>query len=88
CSYVCPSKIPLVHYFRFAKTEIMNQQQETLKSDNARIRHDNRQQRLELEKKEKEQRQRQRKAALAATKAAKEKEQAQKDSSLDNVENK
>ncbi len=87
CSYVCPSKIPLVHYFRFAKTEIMNQQQETLKADNARIRHDNRQQRQEAEKKEKEERQRQRKAALAATKAAKEKEAAEKANNPDNVEN-
>jgi electron transport complex protein RnfC len=88
CSHVCPSKIPLVHYFRFAKTEIMNQEQETLKADNARIRHENRQQRQELEKAEKKERQRQRKAALAATKAAKEKEQAEKANNPDNVENK
>lgn len=86
CSYVCPSKIPLVHYFRFAKTEIMNQQQETLKADNARIRHDNRQQRQELEKKEKQERQRQRKAALAATKAAKEKAEKAAQSSTDEQE--
>lgn len=69
CSYVCPSKIPLVHYFRFAKTETMNQQQEMYKADQARIRHENRQQRHELEKKEKTERQRQRKATLAATRA-------------------
>ena len=87
CSYVCPSKIPLVHYFRFAKTEIMTQQQETLKSDIARVRHENRLERLELEKKEKQERQRQRKAALAATKAAKEKEAALKANNPDNVEN-
>ncbi len=87
CSYVCPSKIPLVHYFRFAKTEIMNQQQETLKADNARLRHENRLERQELEKQEKEQRQRQRKAALAASKAAKAKEAAEKASNPDNVEN-
>jgi electron transport complex protein RnfC len=87
CSYVCPSKIPLVHYFRFAKTETMNQQQETLKSDNARIRHENRLERHELEQKEKQERQRQRKAALAATKAAKEKEEALKANNPDNVEN-
>ena len=75
CSYVCPSNIPLVHYFRFAKTEIMHQQTEQEKSDHARIRHDNRQERQAREKQEKEERQRQRKAALAASKAAKEKEQ-------------
>jgi len=73
CSYVCPSKIPLVHYFRFAKTETMNQQMEAQKSEQARIRHENRLARQEFEKKQKEERQRQRKLALAATKAAKEK---------------
>jgi electron transport complex protein RnfC len=74
CSYVCPSKIPLVQYFRFAKTETMNQEQERQKADQARIRHENRQDRMERERLEKEERQRKRKAALAATKAAKEKE--------------
>jgi len=78
CSYVCPSKIPLVHYFRFAKTETMNQRVETQKSDNARIRHDNRLERQEAEKKDKEKRQRQRKLALAASKAAKQKAEAEK----------
>ena len=86
CSYVCPSKIPLVHYFRFAKTETMNQQQETIKSDHARIRHENRQQRQDLEKREKAERQRQRKAALAATKAAKEKEAAALANKSDSLE--
>lgn len=76
CSYVCPSKIPLVSYFRFAKTETMNQQQEKRKSDIARVRHENRLERLELERLEKEERQRQRKAALAATQAAKAKQDA------------
>jgi electron transport complex protein RnfC len=76
CSYVCPSKIPLVQYFRFAKTETMNQERERLKSDHARVRHENRQERQERERLEKEERQRQRKAALAATKAAKDKEAA------------
>ena len=73
CSYVCPSEIPLVDYFRFAKTEIMHQQQEHRKSDIARQRHENRQTRLELEKAEKERRHQQRKAALAAKQADKEK---------------
>ena len=73
CSYVCPSQIPLVQYFRFAKTETMNQEQEQQKSDLARIRHDNRQERQERERLEKAEKQRKRKAALAASKAAKEK---------------
>lgn len=68
CSYVCPSQIPLVQYYRFAKTEIMNQQQQQRKADLARVRHDNRQARLDIEKQEKELRHQQRKAALAATK--------------------
>ena len=78
CSYVCPSEIPLVHYFRFAKTETMTQELEAKKADNARIRHDNRQERQELEKIEKAERQKQRKLALAATKAAKAKAEAEK----------
>lgn len=77
CSYVCPSEIPLVHYFRFAKTEIMNQQQEHAKADLARIRHENRLERLQLEQQEKDLRQQQRKAALAATQAAKAKKAAE-----------
>lgn len=89
CSYVCPSEIPLVHYFRFAKTEIMTQQQEHAKSDVARIRHENRLARLEQEQKEKELRQQQRKAALAATQAEKAKKAAQTESDAitDNQEN-
>jgi electron transport complex protein RnfC len=86
CSYVCPSQIPLVQYFRFAKTETMNQERERLKSDHARIRHENRQERQERERLEKEERQRQRKAALAASKAAKEKEAAQQEKSAVDAE--
>ena len=76
CNYVCPSEIPLVQYFKFAKTETMNQQQEKQKSDAARVRHENRQARQEMEKQEKERRQQQRKAALAASKAAKQTDKA------------
>jgi electron transport complex protein RnfC len=87
CSYVCPSQIPLVQYFRFAKTETMNQEQERQKSDLARVRHDNRQERQERERLEKEEKQRQRKAALAASKAAKEKKEAEAaESKTDNEE--
>ncbi len=74
CSYVCPSEIPLVQYFRYAKTETMTKEAEQRKSDNARIRHDTRQDRLALEQIEKAERQRQRKAALAASKKAAEAE--------------
>jgi len=60
----------LVSYFRFAKTEIMNQEREQRKSDLARERHESRLERLERERLEKEQRQAQRKAALEASKKA------------------
>ncbi len=56
CAYVCPAHIPLVHYYRFAKTEIWTQEREREKSDLARRRHDARQARLarlEAERKEK-----------------------------------
>ncbi len=52
CAQVCPSQIPLVQYYRFAKTEIWNQERERIKSDHARERHDFRQARLDREKKE------------------------------------
>jgi electron transport complex protein RnfC len=64
CAYVCPSNIPLVQYYRFAKTEIWNQEREKQKSDHARMRHDFRQQRLDQEKREKEERLRKKKEML------------------------
>lgn len=33
CSYVCPSHIPLVHYFNFAKGELMEQERVKLKQE-------------------------------------------------------
>lgn len=53
CAYVCPSNIPLVHYFRYAKTEIWAQEREKEKADIARQRHEFRLARLEREKAEK-----------------------------------
>jgi len=64
CAYVCPSNIPLVHYYRFAKTEIWAQEREKEKADQARKRHDFRQARMEREQAEKEARLAQKKAAL------------------------
>jgi electron transport complex protein RnfC len=46
CAYVCPSEIPLVHYYRIAKSEIRVEQQEKQKSDKARERFENREARL------------------------------------------
>ncbi len=75
CSYVCPSHIPLVQYYRFAKTEIWAQERDKTKSDHARIRHEFRLERLEREKLEREERMRKKKAALKTgkDKATKEK---------------
>ncbi len=69
CSYVCPSHIPLVQYFRFSKTEIAAKEREQKKADQARIRHEARQARLDREKAERAARLAKKKAALAAKKA-------------------
>ena len=64
CAYVCPSHIPLVHYYRFAKTEIWAQEREKEKADLARKRHEFRAARLEREQAEKEAKLAQKRAAL------------------------
>lgn len=46
CAYVCPSEIPLVHYYRIAKSEIRIEQEEKQKSDKARDRFEKREARL------------------------------------------
>ena len=46
CAYVCPSEIPLVHYYRIAKSEIRVEQEERQKSDKARGRFEKREARL------------------------------------------
>jgi len=68
CTYVCPSQIPLVQYYRFAKTEIWAQERDKIKSDHARERHEFRLERLEHEKQEREERMRKKKAALQKNK--------------------
>ena len=52
CDYVCPSHIPLVQYFRFAKSEIWAREREKNQADLARERHEFRLQRIERDKKE------------------------------------
>jgi electron transport complex protein RnfC len=69
CSYVCPSHIPLVQYYRFAKTEIWQQEKDKRKSDIARQRHEFREARLAREKAEREEKLRQKKEMLAKKKA-------------------
>jgi electron transport complex protein RnfC len=64
CSYVCPSHIPLVQYFRFAKTETWAREREKQKADLARQRHEARQARLERLEQERKARLRRRKEDL------------------------
>lgn len=66
CAYVCQSHIPLVHYFRFAKTEIWTQEREKKKAEHARKRHESRVRRMEREKAERAERLRQKKETPAA----------------------
>jgi len=70
CSYVCPSHIPLVDYYRFAKNEIREQQQDQQKADQARERHEFLLFRKERDKREREEKRAAHKAALQKKKAA------------------
>ncbi len=56
CAYVCPSDIPLVHYYRYAKSEIRTRFLDRLKADHAKERFDARNQRLERLKQERKER--------------------------------
>lgn len=56
CDYVCPSHIPLVNYFRFAKSEIQAESREKHAADAARERFEFREARAEREKREKAER--------------------------------
>jgi Na+-translocating ferredoxin:NAD+ oxidoreductase subunit C len=49
CAHVCPSNIPLVSYFRFAKTELAAAERDRRKAERSRQRHEMHQQRLERE---------------------------------------
>jgi electron transport complex protein RnfC len=64
CAHVCPSHIPLVHYYRFAKTEIWAQEKDKEKADIARRRHEFRLERIEREKTERAEKLARKKAAL------------------------
>jgi electron transport complex protein RnfC len=64
CAHVCPAHIPLVHYYRYAKTEIWSQEREREKSDLARRRHEARIARLARLDAERKARLRQKKEAL------------------------
>ncbi len=74
CSYVCPSNIPLVQYYRASKGTIKLQREEKAKSDHARLRFEQRQERIVKAEAEKEAKREARKqAALEAKKLMAEK---------------
>ncbi len=77
CAYVCPSEIPLVHYYRVAKSEIRTQQQEKDQADKARERFEARKERLAREQKAREEKHA--KAAEARRQAMEEKGNGAKD---------
>ncbi|MEW9798155.1 electron transport complex subunit RsxC [Alteromonas sp. CYL-A6] len=58
CAYVCPSEIPLVHYYRQAKSAIRLERDERNKAEKAKQRFEARKARLEQEKQEREARHR------------------------------
>ena len=49
CAYVCPSSIPLVQYYRAAKSEIRELEHKHLKAEQSRQRFEQRQERLRRE---------------------------------------
>ncbi len=69
CSYVCPSNIPLVQYYRFAKGEIRREQFDQRNAEQARIRFEAREARLEQEKLDKAAKRKARAEAAARAKA-------------------
>lgn len=77
CAYVCPSQIPLVQYYRIAKTDIRNAAQEKQKADKAKRRFEERQERLERDRQARLQRHKEsaekRQKALAKDSGAKDK---------------
>ena len=83
CAYVCPSEIPLVHYYRQAKSEIRIQRDEKNKAEKAKQRFEARKERLEREKLEREAKHRKAKEARLAANKAKE----QNAAAVDNANN-
>lgn len=68
CSFVCPSAIPLVQYYRAAKGTIKQQTAEKQKSDHARLRFEQRQERIAIADAAKEAKRAARKKAAEAAK--------------------
>jgi len=64
CAYVCPSDIPLVQYYRSAKTTIWQHDRERKFSDISRLRHEAHQQRIDKQKFEREEKLRKKREML------------------------
>jgi electron transport complex protein RnfC len=79
CNMVCPSHIPLTSYFRYAKTEIADQEFKHHRAEESRLRSELRLQRLERIKKEAEERKAKRKAARSKSKVKKKAKPAEQD---------
>lgn len=67
CSYVCPSTIPLVQYYRSAKSDIRKADSDLKKADYSKVRFEARLQRLERLEAEKEAKRLERQKAASAT---------------------
>ncbi len=70
CAVVCPSHIPLVSFFRYAKTELADQERRRHRAEESRARTDARNARLEQQRQEREARKAARKAARARPRPA------------------
>ena len=88
CAYVCPSHIPLVQYYRHAKTAIWEQEKQKQKADIARQRHEARLARLERIKHEREERLASRKQAVTGKSAGDAARQAAIQAALERVRQK
>lgn len=64
CAAVCPSQIPLVDYYRYAKSALRTEALEKRRAERARQRYESRERRLEREKAEREERLRRKKERL------------------------
>ncbi len=76
CSWICPSHIPLVHYFNYAKGMINDQERERRKSEQTRMLVEAHTLRVEKAAAEKAAALAAKKAQAAAAAAAKEKDEA------------
>ena len=66
CSWVCPSSIPLVQYYRASKAEILQLRREHARAEHSRERFEARQERIAREEAEKAAKRAARKKALSA----------------------